>query len=122
LSKSILIVEDDPQVRNLIKLVLAGEGFDLVEAEDGARGLSQILRNRGRFAAVLTDIDMGRMNGIEFAESVKEHYPAVPILFISALPVGPEELQRAAPGSTFIRKPFDSTALIQTVRTMVGKS
>ena len=121
MSKTILIVEDDVQVRDLLKLVLSAAGFELIEAEDGTRGLTMLRKHRGRVAAILTDVDMGRMNGIEFGELAREQFPEVPILFLSALPVPSAELQRAVPGSTFVSKPFDSAALVQTVRGLVEK-
>ena len=122
LSKTILIVEDDPQVRALLKVVLSNEGFQVIEAEDGTRALDQIRKRRGRVAAVLTDIDMGRMNGTELAESVKAQFPTVPILFISALPVPLAELEQLIPGSAFVSKPFDAATLIKTVRKLIEQS
>ena len=122
MAKSILIVEDESQVRTLLELVLSTEGFDVIEAEDGARALTILRKRRGRVAAVLTDIDMGRMNGIELAESVKAEFPTIPILFISALPVPPAELERLVPGSAFVSKPFDGAALVKTVRKLIDQS
>jgi CheY-like chemotaxis protein len=115
MSKSIVIVEDDSQIRTLLKRVLAKEGFNIIEAEDGTRALPRIRKLRGRVAAVLTDIDMGRMNGLELAESLRAEFPTIAIIFLSALPVPPAELERVAPGSAFIHKPFESGDLVKAV-------
>ncbi len=122
MAKSILIVEDESQVRTLLELVLSTEGFDVIEAEDGTRALTLLRKRRGRVAAVLTDIDMGRMNGIEFAESVKAEFPTIPIMFISALPVPPADLDRLVPGSAFVSKPFDGAVLVNAVRNLIEQS
>ena len=121
MSESIVIVEDESQIRTLLKRVLSKEGFSVIEAEDGTRALPRIRKLRGRVAAVLTDIDMGRMNGIELAESLMAEFPAVPIVFISALPVPPAELERVVPGSAFVHKPFESGDVIKIVREVISK-
>ena len=71
---------------------------------------------------MLTDIDMGRMDGMELAESVKAEFPTIPIMFISALPVPPAELERLIPGSAFVSKPFDGGALVKAVRKLIEQS
>jgi DNA-binding response OmpR family regulator len=117
--KSLVIVEDDAQIRALLTHVLSNEGFDVVAAEDGAGALTRVRKRGGRFAAVLTDIDMGRMNGLELAQLVRAEFPAMPILFISGLPVPPTELAQLVPGSAFISKPFDGADLVKTIRKLI---
>src|SRR4051795_8581300 len=96
--KTILIVEDEEPVRSLLKVMLTEEGFEVVEAKDGTVALNELWKRRGNVAMLVTDIDMGRMGGIELAESARSHYPALPILFVSGLPMPPEEVERIAPG------------------------
>lgn len=119
--KPILIVEDETPVRSLLKVVLTEEGFDVVEAKDGTVALQELWKRRGNVAMLVTDIDMGRMNGIELAESARSQYPGLPILFVSGLPMPPEEVERIAPGSVLVTKPFDVATLLAAVRKLAGK-
>jgi CheY-like chemotaxis protein len=119
LPKTILVVEDESQLRAFVKLMLNDEGFRVIEASDGTGGLNQIRRKKDQISLLITDVDMGRMGGIELAELVRKEFPNLPILFISALPMAPSELQAVAPGSGFVSKPFNATTLLQSVRRLV---
>jgi len=114
--KPILIVEDETQVRSLLKVMLTEEGFEVVEAKDGTVALHELWKRRGNVAMLVTDIDMGRMGGIELAQSVRAQYPELPILFVSGLPMPPDEVEKIAPGSVLVTKPFDVATLVGAVR------
>jgi CheY-like chemotaxis protein len=119
LAKTILVVEDEPQLRALLDVMLSDEGFRVIAANDGTGGLNSIRRKKGQIDLLITDIDMGRMGGMELAELVTKEFPDLPILFISALPMAPTELQAVAPGSGFVSKPFNATTLLQSVRGLI---
>jgi CheY-like chemotaxis protein len=118
--KPILVVEDEPQVRTLLRTMLAQSGFDVIAAKDGTSAFRELRKRGGEFDLVVTDVDMGRMNGIELAESVRSDYPNLPILFVSGLPVAPSELERIAPGTLLLTKPFTAAALVQAVEKLIG--
>jgi CheY-like chemotaxis protein len=118
--KTILVVEDEPQVRSLLNVMFAEQGFEVVEAKDGTVALHELWKRKGKVAMLVTDIDMGRMNGVELAQSARAQYPALPILFVSGLPVPPDELERIAPGSVLVTKPFDVSTLTAAVQKLVG--
>ncbi len=118
--KTILVVEDEPEVRSVLKAMLVDAGFEVLVAKDGASALHQLWKRGGSVALVVTDVDMGRMNGIELAESVRSEYPAMPILFISGLPVPASELEEAAPGTFLIAKPFGAATLVQAVEKAIA--
>src|SRR5262249_55521343 len=63
---------------------------------------------------------MGRMNGMELAQSVRSQYPAVPILFISGLPVPTSELEKVAPGTILLPKPFGGATLVEAVKKLIS--
>src|SRR3979411_519403 len=117
--KPILVVEDESQVRSLLKVLLAEQGFEVIEAKDGTGALHELWKRGGKVAMLVTDVDMGRMNGLELAQSVKSQFPALPILFVSGLPMLSSELERAAPGSALVTKPFDVATLAQAVRRLI---
>jgi CheY-like chemotaxis protein len=118
--KSILLVEDEPDVRSVLKAMLVDAGFDVLVAKDGASALHQLWKRGGNLALLVTDVDMGRMSGIELAEMVRTQYPAVPILFISGLPVPASEVEKAAPGTVLLTKPFGAAMLLEAVEKTIG--
>jgi DNA-binding response OmpR family regulator len=76
----ILVVDDEAEIRNLLKILLTKEDFEVVEAEDGERAL-QLMDDT--FDLVVLDIMMPKKDGIEVCIDIRSHY-YVPILFLSA--------------------------------------
>jgi CheY-like chemotaxis protein len=110
-SKSVLIVDDDPDLRDITRFVLEGEGFEVVTAEDGSEAL-QRLRAGQLPAVVLLDLMMPVMNGYQFLEEVAK-VPAlreIPIVVLTAA-AAPE-----VPGAVeIVRKPIELGSLIEVV-------
>jgi CheY-like chemotaxis protein len=119
-AKPILLVEDEQDVRSLLQVMLAESGFEVIATKDGLGAFHELRKHNGQFALLLTDVDMGRMNGIELAASVRTHYPTMPILFVSGLPIPPAELEAVAPGTQLITKPFGAATLVEAVRKLIG--
>jgi len=118
--KPILLVEDEPEVRSLLREILVSNGFDVIGAKDGTSALHELWKRHGDIAVLVTDVDMGRMNGLELAESVRSQYPDLPVLFVSGLPMPPAELERVAPGSVLVTKPCKAATLVSAVRKLSG--
>ncbi len=85
-AKSILIVEDDADVRGALTAVLEGEGYRVVEAAHGQEALEQLRAGAGGFCMILLDLWMPVMNGWEFrAEQLKDPALAeVPVIVVTA--------------------------------------
>ena len=83
ISQNILVVDDEPSFRNIIKRVLVKDGHNVTLAEDGFEGL-RLLKNKS-FDIVLTDIDMPNMDGWEFLRNIKKLYPQLPAAVITGL-------------------------------------
>ncbi len=83
MDKHILIVEDSNTARNLIGFVLKNEGFMVTAASDGIEGLEKLYT--GEFDLVITDINMPKMDGYKFIESVRQQevYRDLPIIVLS---------------------------------------
>jgi CheY-like chemotaxis protein len=108
---SILLVEDESDLRSVIEDVLAEEGCTVFSAKDGAVALEWLSTTR-RPALVLLDFIMPRMNGWTFLERMRADpaFDDVPVVAISALPV-------TSPLVTAeLRKPFELSSLVETVR------
>jgi CheY-like chemotaxis protein len=107
---TVLIVDDDPDIREVIALTLAHEGYATVEAADGGEGLVALRAHRP--SLVLLDLMMPRVNGWEFREQQKldPAVASIPVVAMSAGPMGGVDADALLP------KPFDLSALIESVK------
>ena len=80
LHRTILLVDDDPDVRSVTSMMLSSLGYSVVEAENGDEALKKI---DPAIDLVLTDFAMPNMTGAELAEIVKREHPELPIMFIT---------------------------------------
>ena len=80
LHRTILLVDDDPDVRSVTSMMLSSLGYSVVEAENGGEALKKI---DPAIDLVLTDFAMPNMTGAELAEIVKREHPELPIMFIT---------------------------------------
>lgn len=111
---TVLIVDDEAAVSDLLRDLLADLGFNVVTATNGRRALESLASLPDPPALVLSDIMMPQLNGIELARAVKttpglQH---VPVILMSAVP------HTVADGvaDAFVGKPFDIDALIALVQ------
>jgi two-component system chemotaxis response regulator CheY len=116
MKKKILSVDDSPSVRKLVEFTLKSKGFQVASAEDGLAAL-EIMANE-QFDAIVLDINMPRMNGLEFLEKVKsnEAYASIPVIMLTT--EGQEEDQDKAldlGATAYIVKPFNPTLLLRKV-------
>jgi two-component system chemotaxis response regulator CheY len=119
--KKILIVDDSAAMRGQIRDVLASAGFDSVEAADGMDGLQTIAR-RSDLAAVLCDINMPRMNGLQMLEFVKSKGQLAALPFIVLTTEGQARLveqAKKAGAKGWVVKPFKAELLIAAVHKVV---
>jgi two-component system, chemotaxis family, chemotaxis protein CheY len=121
MKKRILAVDDSPSVRQMVKLTLSGAGYEIVEASDGAEGLSKA--RASTLDMVVTDLNMPVLNGLGLIRELRKlpAYRGVPILFLTT-ESDPEMKQQAkAAGATgWITKPFQQDQLVAIVRKVLG--
>ena len=111
MDSTILVVEDDPQLREVITEVLSDEGYNVYEAMDGQRALERIEAVAPDL--VLSDIRMPRLTGIELAERLRQRRDPIPIVLMSTSSNAPPD-----GGVTFLAKPFaldDLVALVERI-------
>lgn len=116
-SETILAVEDEPTVRQLMVNMLQRLGYEVLQAENGQVGLDVALANRGRLKLVLTDVVMPEMGGKALADVMASVLPEVKVVFVSGYPRAhlarhsrlPEDVQ-------VLQKPFTVEALSTLVR------
>lgn len=116
----ILTVDDSPSVRQMIKMVLASAGHEVIEAGDGAEGLSKA--KAGKFDLVLTDLNMPVMNGIAMIRGLRQlpAFTGVPIVFLTTESDDAMKQEARAAGATgWITKPFKPEQLHAVVAKLV---
>ncbi|MBI3269399.1 MAG: response regulator [Planctomycetes bacterium] len=122
--KQILIVDDEPDTLGLLVEVLAMEGFEVLQAEDGAEALE--LCERQRPDLVLLDLMMPGLDGLEVALRIPSRIdgPAVPILVLTAQPALRKTVDQALErfGVTrVLEKPFRISEMVAEVRAILAR-
>ncbi|HYN87053.1 MAG TPA: response regulator [Ardenticatenaceae bacterium] len=119
MTKTVLVVEDDADVRGALAALMEFEGYDVVTAGDGIEALEQFGRQVP--SLILLDMTMPRMDGITFAQELerRELHRAAPIIFLSCDYHDPKKLQHVT-YSGFVAKPFTITALLDEVTRVVA--
>ncbi len=108
---NILVVDDDPYVRDAIKLLLTGNGYLTDCAESGHRALEMMAEKE--YGVVISDIVMKDMDGIKFLELVKEKYPFIPFIVTTghaSMNTAIDALRQGA--FDYIRKPINNNKIL----------
>ena len=106
-SASILLVEDDDNLRNLLQRSLEGGGFSVVSASDGAQALRLCQVHDVAINLTVTDIVMPRLNGLQMTEQIRAACPEMKFLFITGFAEEFPELQELIKnGADVLEKPF----------------
>ncbi|HVS18588.1 MAG TPA: response regulator, partial [Planctomycetota bacterium] len=113
---TILLVEDEPLVRQVARDALAGLGYEVLEARSGVEALEVLARREGPVHLLLTDAVLPQMSGREVARRVLAHRPDTRVLYVS----GYSSLGSAPAGAlgetSFLAKPFTPSGLASAVR------
>ena len=115
--KTVLIIDDEVGLRNLLKFRLVSFGFDVLVAEDGYAGI-EIAKTK-KPDLIILDIMMPYFNGIEVCKKLKSDYKTkeIPIVFLSVLAQREDiEMGKAAGGEFFLTKPYDPEKLNLIIR------
>jgi PAS domain S-box-containing protein len=111
--QSILVVDDDPDVRGFIVEALEEQGYVVREAADGREGIAELDRETPDL--IVLDFIMPGLSGADVARHARERRPDQPILFVSGYSET-EAVKRTAPDSPLLAKPFRAEALHKAVR------
>ena len=112
----ILIVEDEKSMREVLGILLEGEGYDVTLATGGIDGIS--LLNKDIFDMVITDINMPKVNGFEILKKVRETSPDTLVIMITAFGTTESAIEAMQLGAyDYIHKPFK----IDEIRLVVKK-
>ncbi|MCK5685925.1 response regulator [bacterium] len=116
--KRILIIDDERQVRVILKKMLGDKEFDITTASDGNEGM--ILFNENPFDLVITDIIMPEKEGIEVINELRANYPDVPIIAISGggqnAPGHYLEVAKILGANAIFEKPIERKKILNAVK------
>jgi CheY-like chemotaxis protein len=113
--RTILVVEDNGALRRLMLRILAGCGYSVMEAANGAQGLD-LFRQQGVVDLVIVDVVMPGMSGLDVAAEIERQQPGAKILYVSAhaSSVAIDSISKRSPDRVLL-KPFDAGDLIDRV-------
>lgn len=117
----ILVVDDEPNMRKLVRDYLVREGYPVLEAEDGEQALNLFSRNKD-IALVIMDVMMPKMNGYEAAEEIRK-ISKVPIILLTAMSKENDELKGFSVGADeYVTKPFSARVLVARVNAILRRT
>lgn len=119
--ETVLVAEDEGEVRRFLATLLRGAGYDVLEAANGALALTAARGFAGPIRLLVTDVVMPVMTGTELARQFLADRPQARVLFISGYsdPAAIAEIQTLA-GAEYLGKPFSPRELLSRVRTLLG--
>ena len=120
---TLLLAEDEPQVRVLLARALRERGYTVMAAADGEAALSMARRHEGSIDLLVTDVVMPRLGGRALAASLRAMRPGTPVLYVSGHPEGPGFSQALAePWTGYVAKPFSADDLLRKVRELLEET
>lgn len=118
----VLVVDDEPDIRKSVRLILSKAGYDVIEAEDGEVGVKTVKtgENPLTLSAIICDLNMPKMGGMEAIPYFRSQFPSVPVIVLT----GAGTVERAATlfkqgVVEFLNKPIDREKLLSAVQKAV---
>jgi DNA-binding response OmpR family regulator len=116
-----LVAEDDAVVRALVKRTLERKGFRVLSAGSGGEALALGADHPGAIDLLISDLDLAGTSGRDLFEKLKEHHPALRVLYLSAYPDDTlPHHHPVEPGTPVLSKPFSTRLLSKKVREVLG--
>jgi CheY-like chemotaxis protein len=114
LARSILVVDDDAPIRNLVSFILESAHYRVFTAKCGREALEIIVHEPKRIDLLLSDVTMPEMTGIELARRARDIRPGMQILLMSGYFAGP-----APAGMNMLAKPFNPAELLSRIEKLI---
>ena len=122
MSSKILIVDDDPQNRDILKIRLEAAGYQVFEASDGEEGLRAV--EKEAFDLILLDIMMPHRDGWQVCRALKSNAKtrSIPVIILTARTLPIDELQSWECGADdYASKPLDAPALMKKIENLIAR-
>ena len=115
----VLVVDDNPEIRDIIHVLLEGEGIRVTEASDGSSALHFL--EKGSFDLIILDIMMPELSGIEASKEIRR-ISSAPILFLTARTQEQDKLEAyQSGGDDYLAKPFSHGELLMKVDSLIRR-
>ena len=114
----VLVVDDEPFVRTIVRLILEKAGYEVLEAENGETAIEALNTGENRLVldVVICDIRMPKINGVQAIEYFQREYPHVPIIVLTAYPETKMAVSFVQSGvADYLIKPVDAQKLRDAV-------
>jgi DNA-binding response OmpR family regulator len=116
----ILVIEDDQQIQAIVEEALTDGGFEPTIAASGEEALTLLKGYRGKYRALVTDINLrGRVGGWEVARVAREIDPNFPVVYMSGKDAG-DWASKGVPNSIMLAKPFAPAQLVTAVSQLLN--
>ena len=120
---TVLIVEDEESLRDLLRMVLEGNGIKVLQAVDGVDAVEIFTAHQNEIGVVLSDIGLPRLGGWDAFLKMKEINPDVKGVLASGFFNPDVRTEIIKSGATdFIQKPYNSTQIIKMIRGLLGET
>lgn len=120
----VLVVDDEPAVRNIVRMILEKAGYEVLEAENGEAAIEALNTGENRLVldVVICDIRMPKINGVQAIEYFQHQYPHVPIIVLTAYPETQMAVSFMRSGvSDYLIKPVDAQKLRDAVESAMER-
>ena len=116
----VLVVEDEPFIRDLLAEVLREAGYDVMEVEDGPSALALAVARTRHFTGLVTDLHMpGGVDRLQVAEGFRKAFPAIPVIIVSGRPDVLDPRWSRKFNYQVVRKPFLLSQLVKQLRSFL---
>jgi DNA-binding response OmpR family regulator len=119
---TVLVVEDEPSLRGILRRTLEAEGFHVEEVPDGESALRLVQARAEPFDLVLTDLAMPGIDGRQVSETVRRYRPSVAVLCMSADPDAVPYIESSDTPVRVLLKPFTADDLYHAVRDAITRA
>lgn len=117
----ILVAEDNEPMRELLKVLLLNEGYQVISARDGIEAVQQYKTYRANIQVVITDLEMPKLDGVGAYRQIKSIDPGVKVIFVSGAPDTQTRNQLHREGvQHFFPKPYMPAELLATIRKLLS--
>lgn len=115
---SILVVDDNEDIRETVGVILSGSGYRCESAKNGVEAMQRV--RQARFDAVVTDLEMPEMDGIALTREIRQHFSSLPVMIMTGhSDDDSRETAFRAGAREFLSKPFDVPDLIRKLHGML---
>ena len=118
----VLVIDDEQEVRDVIRLQLSGTRYELLEAEDGEQGIELLDKNALTVDVIICDVRMPKVNGVEAVKHFHREYPSTPVIVLTGYPDVNLAVEFMKQGAVeYLVKPVEKEQLIDAVEKAAAK-